>query len=166
MKAKILFLDDIFSDLFRKQLSQEHLALDESWVSSVTYALGEKYDNTGITFELIKAGNIDDWASLIRTEKPDVLLLDLFWPEEALQKYGDRARGSDISLEIIPQIRKFFSDLPIVCYTVKPDRELLEEAYHAGATFFLEKVPLALPEAQTPLKYILIWLLRNLGKKL
>lgn len=166
MKAKVLFLDDIFSDLFRKQLSPEHLALDDSWVDALTDALTGKRDNTGVEFELIKNGKIDAWYDLIKEEKPDILLLDLYWPEEAFLKYKNRARGSDVSLEIIPKIRESFPDLPIVCYTVKPDKGMLEKAYRAGATFFLEKVALILPEAHSTLKYIFIYLLRNTGKRL
>ena len=90
MKAKILFFDDIFSDRFREKLSAEHLALDENWVAAVTKALTEPDDLTDITFELSNHGDIDAWKELIEKEKPDVLLLDLFWPEEAFVKYKDR----------------------------------------------------------------------------
>jgi DNA-binding NarL/FixJ family response regulator len=161
MKAKILFLDDIFSDRFRKQLSPEHLALDENWVSAVSTALTEQEDLTDLTFEVTKCGDIDAWQDVIEKEKPNVVLLDLFWPEEAFVKYKDRNRGSEISLDALVKIRKAFPDLPIICYTVKPDKELLEEAYSRGATFFLEKLPLALPEVQSPLKYVLIYLLKH-----
>lgn len=160
MKAKILFFDDIFSDLFREKLSPEHLALDESWVAAVTKALTEPDDLTDISFELSKHGDIDAWKELIEKEKPDVVLLDLFWPEQAFIKYKDRSRGSDISLDTLEKIRKAFPDLPVVCYTVKPDKELLEGSYGRGATIFMEKLPLALPEVQRPLKYVLIYLLK------
>ncbi len=160
MKAKILFFDDIFSDRFRKQLSPEHLALDENWATAVTGALTEPDDLADITFELTRSGDIDAWKEVIEKEKPDVVLLDLFWPEEAFAKYQDRARGSDISLDALQQIRKAYPDLPIVCYTVKPDKELLQGSYARGATIFMEKLPLALPEVQRPLKYVLIYLLK------
>jgi CheY-like chemotaxis protein len=160
MKAKILFLDDIFSDRFRKQLSPEHLALDENWVSALSSALTERNDLTDITFELVKCGDIDACQKVIEKERPNVVLLDLFWPEEAFAKYKDRNRGSEISLEALSKIRKAFPDLPVICYTVKPGKELLEAAYSRGATFFLEKLPLALPEVQSPLQYVLIYLLK------
>ncbi len=160
MKAKILFFDDIFSERFRNRLSAEHLALDENWVASVTGALTEADGLSDITFELKKHGDIESWQEIIGKEKPDVLLLDLFWPEEAFVKYKDRRHGADIGLEALERIRQAFPDLPIVCYTVKPDRELLEGTYRRGATLFLEKLPLALPEVQKPLKYILIYLLK------
>ena len=161
MKAKILFFDDIFSDRFREKLSPEHLALDENWVAAVTKALTDSDDLTDITFELSKHGDIDAWKEIIEKEKPDVLLLDLFWPEEAFVKYKDRSRGSDISLDALEKIRKAFPGLLIVCYTVKPDKELLERSYARGATIFMEKVPLALPEVQRPLRYVLIYLLKH-----
>lgn len=160
MKAKILFLDDIFSDRFREKLSPEHLALDENWVAAVTKALTEPDDLADIAFELSKHGEIDAWKEVIEKEKPDLLLLDLFWPEEAFVKYKDRSRGSDISLEALEKIRRAFPVLPIVCYTVKPDKGLLEATYARGATIFMEKLPLALPEVQRPLKYVLIYLLK------
>ena len=160
MKAKILFFDDIFSDRFREKLSPEHLALDENWVAAVTKALTDPDDLTDITFEVSKHGDIDAWKEVIEKEKPDVLLLDLFWPEEALVKYKDRSRGADISLGALEKIRKAFPNLPVVCYTVKPDKELLDGSYDRGATIFMEKLPLALPEVQRPLKYVLIYLLK------
>jgi len=161
MKARILFFDDIFSDLFRERLSPEHLALDDNWVSAVSEALAGKNDDSDVVFEVIKNGNIHAWRELIEKEKPDLLLLDLFWPQEAFVKFKDRNRGSDISMGILPDIRKAFPDLPIICYTIRPGKGLMERAYSAGATFFLEKVPLALPEVHSPLKYILIYLLRK-----
>ena len=160
MKAKILFFDDIFSDRFREKLSPEHLALDENWVAAVTKALTEPDDITDMTFELSKHGDIEAWKEIIEKEKPNVILLDLFWPEEAFVKYKDRSRGSDISLEALESIRKAFPDLPVVCYTVKPDKALLDGTYARGATIFMEKLPLALPEVQRPLKYVLLYLLK------
>ena len=166
MKAKILFFDDIFSDLFREQLSPEHLALDDNWVSAITEALTGKNDDSDAVFDVKTSGKIDAWQELIEKEKPDLLLLDLFWPQEAFIKFEDRARGSDISMEILPEIRRSFPDLPIVCYTIKPGKGMMERAYGEGATLFLEKVPLALPEVHSPLKYILIYLLRKARKGL
>jgi hypothetical protein len=37
----------------------------------------------------------------------------------------------------------------------------MERSYAAGATFFLEKVPLAIAEAHSTLKYIMIYLMRR-----
>jgi DNA-binding NarL/FixJ family response regulator len=160
MKAKVLFFDDIFSDRFRDTLSPEHLALDESWVAAVIKALTEPDGLTDISFELSKQGDVEACKEIIEKEKPDVVLLDLFWPEEAYVKYKDRTRGSDISLEALERIRKAFPELPVVCYTVKPDKALLDGTYARGATLFMEKLPLALPEVQRPLKYVLLYLLK------
>ena len=161
MKVKVLFFDDIFSDLFRKEHDAEQLVWDDNWVSSIEEELTDPKCDIGTTFKLAKSGEIESWHEIITNENPDILLLDLFWPEQAKLKYNDKRRGMDISLETIPEIRKAFPSLPIVCYTVKPDQNMLEKAYRAGVTLFLEKVPLALPEVHSSLKYIFIYLLRQ-----
>lgn len=165
MKAKILFLDDIFSDLFRKQIPSDQLVWDDNWVSAVTDAILESNQNTDVVFNVIKSGEIEAWDDLVKKEKPDIILLDLFWPEQAVVKYNDRRRGTDISLDILFKIRKAYPDLPVVCYTVKPEKSLLDQAYQNGATFFLEKVTLAMPEIHSPLRYIFIYLLRQAENK-
>lgn len=161
MKRKVLFFDDIFSELFREQLSSEHLAFDDNWVAAVCKALDDQSDEIGTSFEVVKHGDIDTWRECIEKEHPDILLLDCYWPEEAFVKYKDRSRGSDISLDILRMIREAFHDLLVVCYTVRPDKDLMEKAYDAGATFFLEKTPFAIPEVQSHLRYIMIYLLRQ-----
>ena len=161
MSTKILFLDDIFSDQFRRKLSSEHLAFDDGWVSAVTKTLTNGSDDTGRAFQVIKSGDLNNWQALMESEQPDVVLLDCFWPEQALAKFGDRKREAEVGLSVIPGMRKAFPDLPIICYTVKPSEELIDRAYSLGASFFLEKVPLPMPEVQSPLKYVLIYLLRQ-----
>ncbi len=161
MATKILFFDDIFSEQFRRKLSSEHLAFDDGWVSAVTKTLTNGSDDTGRAFQVIKSGDLDNWQVLMEQVAPDVVLLDCFWPEQALVKYGDRKREAEVGLSIIPDMRKAYPHLPIICYTVKPSEELIERAYGLGASFFLEKVPLPMPEVQSPLKYVLIYLLRQ-----
>ena len=46
-----------------------------------------------------------------------------------------------------------------------PERELMERAYAAGATIFLEKVAIAMQEIQGPLKYVIYYLLRQMRSK-
>jgi DNA-binding NarL/FixJ family response regulator len=164
MNAKILFFDDIFSPLFRKQFPADQLIWDDNWIASLEQGLGDSEAKTGVGFELIKTGDIDSCLELTEKEKPDLVLLDLFWPEDAKRKYGDRSRATDISIDSVKSIRKSFPDIPIICYTIQPDRELMENVYAAGATIFLEKVTMALQEIQGPLKYILFYLLRQKGK--
>ncbi|PIP05818.1 MAG: hypothetical protein CO012_00660 [Syntrophobacterales bacterium CG_4_8_14_3_um_filter_49_14] len=160
-QVKILFFDDIFSDLFRKKFPSDQLVWDDNWMTAVEEAFLETDNNTGVAFEIVKSGEIDSWQKILEKEKPDVLLLDLFWPEEAVAKYGDRMRAADISLEVLPQIRKAYPKLPIICHTVKPDKDLMEKVYDAGATFFLEKISISMSEVQRPLMYIVIHLLRQ-----
>ncbi len=165
MDAKILFLDDIFSPLFRKQFPPDQLIWDDNWISSLEQGLADSETKIGVNIEFIKSGEIDSCRDLIEKEKPDLVLLDLFWPEDAQRKFGDRSRATDISIDAVKKIRESFPVLPVICYTVQPDRGLMEEAYSAGATIFLEKVVMALPEIQSPLKYILFYLLRQMQSK-
>ncbi len=59
MNAKILFLDDIFSPLFRKQFPQDQLVWDDNWIASLEQGLGDSEIKTGVRLELIKSGDID-----------------------------------------------------------------------------------------------------------
>lgn len=159
MKIKVLFLDDIFSDIFRRTHDGEQLAFDDAWVESIERELANN-KIAGIDFEIIKSGDIDNWPNLIDTEKPDVVLLDLYWYEQAKAK-GDATQAFDISLEALRGIRKSYPTLPVIQYTVKPDKKIMDSSYEAGATFFLEKVPLAVPEVHSALKYLMIYLMQS-----
>jgi len=158
MKIKVLFLDDIFSDIFRRTHDGVQVAFDDAWVESIERELTNN-KIAGIDFEIIKSGNIDDWQNLINIEKPDVVLLDLYGYEQAKEK-GDATRAVDISLEALRGIRKAYPTLPVIQYTVKPDKTIMDTSYEAGATFFLEKVPLAIPEVHSALKYLMIYLMQ------
>jgi DNA-binding NarL/FixJ family response regulator len=159
MKIKVLFLDDIFSDIFRNTHDSEQLAFDDAWVDSIEKELTNGKIK-GVDFEIVRSGDIDQWASLIDREKPDLVLLDLYWYEQAKQK-GGAVHAVDISLEALRGIRKTYPTLPVIQYTVKPDKEIMDRSYEAGATFFLEKVPLAVPEVHSALKYLMIYLMRS-----
>ena len=159
MKIKVLFFDDIFSDMFRKTHDGEQLAFDDAWVDSIERELTNGQIK-GIDFEIVKSGEIELWPYLIERAEPDLVLLDLYWYEQAKQQGGE-CRAIDISLEALKGIRKRYPDLPVIQYTVKPDRETMDQSYEAGATFFLEKVPLAVPEVLSALKYLMIYLVRS-----
>ena len=47
MRAKILFFDDIFSDLFRKELPADQLVWDDNWVAALEQGLTESDQRTG-----------------------------------------------------------------------------------------------------------------------
>ena len=161
MKAKILFLDDIFNDSYKELCTPDQLIWDDNWVEALEEMFAESERRIDVAFDLIKSGDITSWRELIEGEKPDIILLDLFWPHEAYIRYGNRRRGADVSLETLSRIRQCYPSLPVVCFTVRPDKELMERAYGAGATFFLEKVSLATSEVQSPLRYILFYLLQK-----
>jgi DNA-binding NarL/FixJ family response regulator len=130
------------------------------WSESLEKELVDKHIS-GIEFEVVQSGDIDKWSQLIETERPDVVLLDVYWHEHARQKWGDVNRAADISLDALKQIRRTYERLPVIQYTLKPDKELMDQSYAAGATFFLEKVPQAIAEVHCALKYIMIYLLRG-----
>lgn len=161
MKAKILFFDDIFSDLFRNRQDKDQLIWDDNWVAALEKEFSDPKQNTGTTFELVKSGDIHSWRELIEKETPDILVIDLFWPEEARKKFNNERRGDEISLGIISEIRNEFADMPVISYTFKPNQEILEQAYAAGTTLFLEKVALAPPEVHSALKYFCVYLIRQ-----
>ena len=156
MKVKILLFDDILSHLFRTSLPKDQLVWDDNWISALEQSFAESGNGSGVSFELLKSGKIDSCLEIISKEQPDIILIDLFWPEEAWEKFGDRSRGIDIALDAIAEIRSAFPKLPIICHTVKPAPEIMQRVYMAGATFFMEKVSLPLPEVQSPLRYIII----------
>lgn len=161
MKIKVLFLDDIFSDIFRKTHDIEQLAFDDAWVDSIEQELTNSKIR-GIDFEIVRSGDIDQWATLISRETPDVVLLDMYWYEQAKQK-GNNYTATEISLEALRAMRKKYPSLPIIQYTVKPDQDTLNQSYAAGATVFFEKVPLAIPEVHSGLKYLMIYLMQQKG---
>ncbi len=160
MIIKVLFLDDIFSETFRKTLDPEQLVFDDMWVESIEKELTNS-KIIGVDFQVVKSGDIDGWRALMKKENPDLVLLDLYWHEQARQKYGDTRKAVDISLDALKEIRKDHPELPVVQYTLKPDQDIMDRSYAAGATFFLEKVPLAIAEVHSALKYIMIYLMRN-----
>lgn len=161
MTAKILILDDIYSDIFRNKLQKDQLAWDDNWAASIEQALTSQDSIEGSEFNVVKSGEIDSVSDIMQKEKPDAVILDLFWPENANQNFGDRSRGMDISMEALKIIREKDKKIPVICHTVKPNKETLDTAYENGATFFLEKISVAIPEVQKHLKYIIMNLLRN-----
>ena len=112
-------------------------------------------------YDVLSASNGQEALKKYKDHIPDIVLLDLYWYEEAKKTYGDVRKAVDISLDALKGMRKDYPDLPVIQYTVKPDKETMESAYEAGATFFLEKVPMAIAEVQSALKYIMIYLMRN-----
>ena len=161
MKVKILFLDDIFSTLFRVAHTEDELVWDDNWVDSIEKALTDPNDRLGVNFSLVKSGDIENWKELVDKEKPDIILMDLYWPEQARKKYGDHKKGTKISLETLREIRKTYPVLPIIFYTILPDRKTLDTCYESGASFFMEKISMSIPEVHSALKYIILYFLRK-----
>lgn len=161
MNVKILFFDDIFSSPFRMAHTENELVWDDNWVNSIEKALNDPNDRLGVNFTLVKSGEIENSKSIVEKEKPDIVLLDHYWPEQAWKKYGDRKKGGEISIETLRQLRKAFPELPVISYTIQPDRQILEAAYDNGATFFMEKIAMAVPEVHNTLKHVIIYLLRK-----
>ncbi len=160
MQIKVLFLDDIFSESFRTANAGEQVAFDDAWADAIEKELT---NNTleNVRIDVVRSGDIDSWRQLIETAKPDIVLLDLYCYEQSKAKYSDVRQAMKVGLDALKAIRGAFPELPIIQYTVKPDRQTMDLCYAAGASFFLEKVPLALPEVHSSLKYIMIHLVRK-----
>lgn len=122
MTIKVLLLDDIFSNLFRNKFSANQLVWDDNWVASIEDAFTASEKSTGISFELIKSGKIESWQEIIENEKPDILILDISWPEQAMEKYGDRLRVTEISLNILPEIRTAYPSPPYLLFAIQQIR--------------------------------------------
>ena len=52
MNIKVLFLDDIFSDLFRNKVDSEQLIFDDTWSESLEKELVHK-KVSGIDFQIV-----------------------------------------------------------------------------------------------------------------
>ena len=159
MKKKILFLDDIFSEAFRETLDSQALMWDDNWVKSVEEAFAESKEIVGVEFKLLMSGDIESSLAVIEDKKPDALLLDMFWSEQAKMLLGDSNKGEEVGLGALRKIRDANPELPIIVYTMKPNAALMTKAYEAGATFFSAKNSIALPDVQISIIYMLHYLL-------
>jgi len=167
MDAKILFFDDIFSTELRKTLSPEELVWDDRWVSSVEKALAGGKDAVGVHFNLVKSGEINDLNKKIDEESPDIALVDVCWPEHARAKHNlspDCWSEVKIGTDIVRKIKTCHPELPIVVLSAKPNKDIVNTAYRAGASFFIEKVTTALSDVQSSLTYVFFNLLLQAGK--
>ena len=101
----------------------------------------------------ITAATVEDGLALLDEHPVGLVVQDMNFTE-------DTTSGKE-GIALFHEIRQRYPDLPVIQYTVKPDKEIMDRAYEAGATFFLEKVPLAIAEVHSALKYIMIYLMRN-----
>jgi two-component system, OmpR family, KDP operon response regulator KdpE len=74
-------------------------------------------------FEVFSAGSGKRALDLIRSEKPDIVLLDMIMP------------GVD-GFEVLKELRTF-SALPVIAFSASPGNE--DPAMHAGANDFMHK---------------------------
>ena len=79
-------------------------------------------------FRVLEAGSGPEALKLIRSERPDAILMDLALP------------GFD-GLETIRRIRQIdgFQNTPIIVLTAYTGQSVYETAFHAGTTYFMGK---------------------------
>ncbi|MGG3448690.1 response regulator [Domibacillus aminovorans] len=87
----------------------------------------EKFLNRFEEIEVIgKALNAKQTIEILDQQKPDLLLLDVYMPDQL---------GSDL----LPVIRQKYKQVDILMITAATDKEILEKALHYGVEYFLIK---------------------------
>jgi len=67
-------------------------------------------------FAMFKESDASKWARTIEVIQPDVVLLDLHFPQDAGRTDGRTTGG-----ELLPRIRRRFEDIPVVVFTTRLD---------------------------------------------
>jgi two-component system, CitB family, response regulator CitT len=89
--------------------------------------LHEKFLNRFEELEVVgKALNAKQTIEILEQKKPDLLLLDIYMPDQL---------GSDL----LPVIRQQYKHVDIIMITAATDKEILEKALHYGVEYFLVK---------------------------
>ncbi|MEK9198458.1 response regulator [Ureibacillus sp. 179-F W5.1 NHS] len=90
-------------------------------------AIHEKFLGNFEGIEVVgKALNGKETIEILKKEKPDLLLLDVYMPDQ-------------LGTDLLPNIRKQFSNLDIIMITAATDKELFTKALHYGVEYFLIK---------------------------
>src|SRR3954471_2644130 len=87
----------------------------------------EKFLNKFEGIEVVgKALNAKQTVEILDQKKPDLLLLDVYMPDQL---------GSNL----LPVIRQKYPQVDIIMITADTDKEILEKALHYGVEYFLIK---------------------------
>lgn len=90
-------------------------------------AIHEKFLGSFDGIEVVgKALNGKETIEILKKEKPDLLLLDVYMPDQ-------------LGTDLLPIIRKQFANLDIIMITAATDKELFTKALHYGVEYFLIK---------------------------
>lgn len=90
-------------------------------------AIHEKFLGSFEGIEVVgKALNGKETIEMLKQEKPDLLLLDVYMPDQ-------------LGTDLLPIIRQQFSNLDIIMITAATDKELFVKALHYGVEYFLIK---------------------------
>jgi len=84
-------------------------------------------------FAVLKTTNITNALSVLRTEEPDGVLLDV------------RLRGEENGLEILPEIRRLYPTLKVAIFTGYPEYDDHVQAEELGASAYLTKIKKSFP---------------------
>lgn len=113
------------------------IAEDDFRVAQIHERLIQQLDGFSI---IGKAGNAKETMLLLKTHKTDLLLLDIYMPDE-------------LGTALIPEIRRRFPDVDIMIITAATETCHLQEALRAGIANYLIKPVTADKFKQVLLQY-------------
>lgn len=122
---------------------------DEQWL------MGGIVDSLSVDYKVFTASNADQALEMIKDQnlKIDLILLDVMMPSTARVPDPNRGRTSGVQLA-----RRLLQEeglqIPIVCYTVVDDRDVLEELREIGVKEVVSKDRLPSELEQIILEYL------------
>lgn len=87
--------------------------------------MGQKIRSWG--YEVVFASNGKEAIDGVKSEKPDIIVLDYMMPEMD-------------GVSALKEIRKIDSKIPAIIFTAYPDEKIIKEAEKLGVTAFIPKL--------------------------
>ena len=109
---------------------------------SLQQLLGDMLESEG--FKVVKAYNGEDGSDLVKSENPDIVLLDLRLPKKD---------GFEVLREL--KANEATSSIPLLVFTNLEDSEYINRAIEAGATNYIVKSNYDLEDILKKIKQIL-----------
>ena len=102
-------------------------------------------------YDLVKAKNGKEAVELVKSEKPDVVILDYLLPDMD-------------GIAVLREIRKFNEKIPVIVFTAYPDTKAIQVAGKLGIAAFIPKLS-AHSEVLPLLKAAIDMTVKKLSKK-
>ncbi|WP_246001269.1 response regulator [Oceanobacillus piezotolerans] len=99
------------------------IAEDDFRVANIHENFLQRYEEIHVVG---KALNAKETMEILKKEKPDLLLLDVYMPDKS-------------GVDLLPEIRKEHPDIDIIVITASTDKDILNKALHYGVESFLIK---------------------------